>query len=332
MLIIILLIVILLHFSVSIYVKGGTKTKKVEIKVKYLGLTLYPRKPKKPRKKRRWPWQRKKENQQQQEDQQLDEMLQEIEEEAAETDGPDGIADEKEEVHLSGSSESAGDNEESAAHSVSENALSAEDISEPAQEESSAADVKEKEEKKEKKRPRKKKKGDKPARADSEDKKGGLGSKIEGLKEKWNFIKPYIPIGWKAFRKLLKAIRFEGVAINIDTAKEDAYESAMFYGKLQAALFNVLAVLAGIFTLRVKEANVNCFFNEKRLDAEGEVTVRVRPSTMIHIAFCMVIKALTVLIPQLWRRRRKKKQARKDAEKAQNENRENEGRQEDNAA
>jgi hypothetical protein len=113
----------------------------------------------------------------------------------------------------------------------------------------------------------------------------------------------------------MKAIRIEDVRIQIESGKEDAAESATFYGKLQAALFNTLNLLAMIFTVRVKEANVKCLFNVKKLGADGEATIKVRPSTMIAIAFCLLFCAAKIFIPYKLKQRRARKKAEKEAKK-----------------
>ena len=292
LLIIILVIVILLHFSVTVFVRGGTGGN-FEIKLKYLGITLYPRpkKKKKKKKKRRKKAEKPKQEVSEDTSEEVTETVAEVAEEK-----PDETADTQsaaEEIHSASVEEVFGEEE----ISVGEETSSTED------EKPEDKPAGKKEKKKKEKKPREKK---------EKSEKGE--SKLDGLKRKWEFIKPYIPPAWKYSKKLLKAVRIEDVKINIDTGKEDAAESAQFYGKLQAALFSVLNFLAMIFTLRVKEANINCHFNVKRLDAEGEAVVKVRPSTMIAIAFCLLFCCAKIFIPykfRQWREKRRKKSAEK---------------------
>ena len=114
-------------------------------------------------------------------------------------------------------------------------------------------------------------------------------SKLQELKEKYYKIKPYLPMGWKYFKKLLKAIRITDLKINIDVGREDAHEAVIYYGSVQGVLFNTLAVLASIFTMKIKRANVNCIFAKNIVDGNAECYIRVRPSTIIAIAFCVVV-------------------------------------------
>jgi len=301
LLIIILVIVILLHFSVTVFVRGGTGGN-FEIKLRYLGITLYPRPKKKKKKKKRRKKKKAVKPKQEISETNTEKMTETVAEVAEEK--PDETADTQsaaEEIHSATVEEVFGEED----ISVGEETSSIEDEKpedKPAGKKGRKS-RKKKEKKKKEKKPREKK--EKPEKGES---------KLDGLKRKWEFIKPYIPPAWKYSKKLLKAVRIEDVKINIDTGKEDAAESAQFYGKLQAALFSVLNFLAMIFTLRVKEANINCHFNVKRLDAEGEAVVKVRPSTMIAIAFCLLFCCAKIFIPykfRQWREKRRKKSAEK---------------------
>ena len=59
----------------------------------------------------------------------------------------------------------------------------------------------------------------------------------------------------------------------------------MLYGKVQDGLFNTIAILAGVFTVKLKKADVNCIFDEKKFGYDVHTIVRVRPSTLIAIGF-----------------------------------------------
>ncbi|EXM39510.1 hypothetical protein RASY3_06410 [Ruminococcus albus SY3] len=312
LLIIIAVIVILLHFSVIVFVRGGTNSK-FEIKVKYLWITLYPRKkkPKKPKKKRR----KKAAEEEKKEEDILDEALEESAEEDPAFEDTEIVTDEEFE-DISPAESIAEDkpvetlSEESTEDTSAEEETSVEEVSDDNPEDTPDDGKK----KKRRRKKKEKKKEDKPQKEDDSENEEKTG-KLEGLKKKWEFIKPYIPPAWKYSRKFMKAIRIEDVRIQIESGKEDAAKSATFYGKLQAALFNTLNLLAMIFTVRVKEANVKCLFNVKKLGADGEATIKVRPSTMIAIAFCLLFCAAKIFIPYKLKQRRARKKAEKEAKK-----------------
>ncbi|MBO4867397.1 MAG: hypothetical protein J5582_12700 [Ruminococcus sp.] len=315
LLIIIAVIVILLHFSVIVFVRGGTSGK-FEIRVKYLWITLYPRKkkPKKPKKKRRKKA-RKEDKKEKKEEDILEEALDESAEEVPTFEDVQIVteADDNSAVESISEDKSSETVTETVAEESAEEETSAKETAEISEDKPESTESDGKKTKRRKKKKKEKKKEEKPKDDDSESEEKG--SKLDGLRKKWEFIKPYIPPALKYTRKFMKAIRLEDISIQIETGKEDAAESATFYGKLQAALFNTLNLLAMIFTVRVKEANVKCLFNVKKLDAEGEVTVKVRPSTMIAIAFCLLFCAAKIFIPYKIKQRRARKKAKKEAKK-----------------
>jgi hypothetical protein len=75
--------------------------------------------------------------------------------------------------------------------------------------------------------------------------------------------------------------------------------------------------LGCIFTIKLKRLDVHCEFNEKVMDGEIYLKVKIRPSTMIHIAFCMAIKALCIFIRQKKEQKLKAQAARKRHEQQQ---------------
>ena len=266
---IIAFIVILLHFSVRAEIKASKQG--VDIKVKWLFFTFYPRKPKKPKKDKNQP-------PPESDDQPAlsEEALEEFIKEAEKT---------RDDVNVEVNTEKKDDT------TVTEETVSTE-----------AETVKTKKEKH--------KKEHETVTEEKTEKKG----KIAQLKDKFNTVKPYIPMGWKYFRKILKKIRITNIDADVTVGKEDACEAAIWYGKVQGIIFSLVGWLSCIFTVKMKRVDVHCKFNEKVMDGEISLKVKVRPSTMIHIAFCMGIKALCIFLGQRRERKRKIKAARKRRE------------------
>lgn len=119
-------------------------------------------------------------------------------------------------------------------------------------------------------------------------------SKLDELKEKWEKIKPYIPIGKKVVKKLVKSIRISNLFLNLAIANEDAYECAMSFGKTNIAVYNSLSVLKLLFTVKVKKINITSKFNSPDTDYEFMCKVKTRPSTIIAIAFCALVSYLMI--------------------------------------
>ena len=258
-------IVVMLHFSVSVHLRAS-RAEGIDIRAKYLFLTIYPRGNKKPKP-------------------------------AA---APPAFSDDMSFELTDMDDDGFDDDDLPEPEPLTEEETPSQEDAAPAPEEQPAADDKPAEA--EPPKPEDKKDDQKPE-APKEKSKG----KLAALKEKFERIKPYIPIGWKAVKKFCKAIRFEGVEIQADVGRFDAHEAAIYYGAVQGALFDLLGKIAAIFTLKLKRADVICHFNENKLDGFAELTVRVRPSTLIAIAFCTAVNFLRVFL----RERRKRKKAAK---------------------
>ena len=262
------LIVVMLHFSVSIHLKASRK-EGIDIKAKYLFLTLYPRNKKEPEKSGAPP------------PPEYDEF-------------DDSIFDEDDDDELA------------------EEDVPAVELPEPVSsgEEPAAAEAVQSEAEKQEESVKDDKKAEKnkPAAAKDESEQKAPG-KLASLKAKFEKIKPYIPIGWKAVKKFCKAIRFEGVDVHAEVGRFDAHEAAIYYGAVQKIVFDILSKIGLFFTLKLKRADVKCVFGENMIDGRAELTVRVRPSTLIAIAFCTGINALRVFLKE----RRKRKKAAKAA-------------------
>lgn len=286
-------IVIILHFSVYAHIKIGEDG--FEIKAKYLFFDIYPRQPKekKIKKPKRQNSKKQKASKQQFED--------DLDNDFGDSDLPSEASEAINEV-VEPVVESAAEPVDEFKDTLEKKTDS---DSKPEQKQSQQANQGEKNTKKEKS---KKSKSDKPKEE----------SMFSKLKSMYSTYKPYLPMGWKYFKKLLKSIRFTGVKIEINVGREDAHEAAIYYGAVQCLLFNNLGHLANIFTVKIKKADVNCIFVKNTISGEAECYVRVRPSTLIAIAFCTGVNFLIVFLKQ--RHIKKKSQKAEQAGKNNNKN------------
>ena len=270
---IIAVVVILLHFSVNVYLKLDDG---FIFKIKYLFFNIYPRKqkPPKPKKASKKTEVKKSELKELNDDifhDKLDDDFEKIE----------GQADVQEKIKID---DDVAEKEKEI--TVSETVKT--------DDEEISVEVKEKTEIKKKKSKIPKVKKTKKVKTKKEKKQSGL----DKLKAKYYKIKPYLPMGWKYFKKLLKAVRITDLKINIDVGREDAHEAAIYYGAVSGTLFNTLGLVGNIFTLKIKKADVNCVFTKNTVDGNGECYVRVRPSTIIAIAVCVAVNFLIIYFKQ----------------------------------
>lgn len=268
----ILLLIILLHFSAVVRVHIGRDGLKWS--VRYLGFTIAPRK-------------KKSEKTDDTEDA-PSEVYDEIDEEIELLDLEDDDLD-KDIEKLEDKQPEKTPPEETAAEDKPEQKLQAEEKSDEEPEKAA-----EPEEKKQKTRKAKKEKSEK---SDGKSK-GGLRAKIDGLKAKYAMIKPYIPYTWKMFKKLLKIIRIRIDDVRLTVGREDAHEAVIFYGQTQAAVSNLLTMLGGMFTVKVKRCDINCRFAENYLDGNADISVRLRPSAAVWIVLLIAFNAAGIWIRQ----------------------------------
>ena len=125
---------------------------------------------------------------------------------------------------------------------------------------------------------------------ESDENKEKLTDKIDDLKNKWESIKPYIPLGKKAVKKLIKAIRIRGLRLDLSVADPDAYECAMLYGKTNIAVYNVLGILTRFFSVSIEHININCRFNSDETEYDFFCKIKIRPSTLIALAVVILVK------------------------------------------
>lgn len=273
------LIVILLHFSLVIYLHVGRDG--FDIKAKYLGFTLYPRPAKKGRKRRTRKKVKDKDKSAEDGGGELfdDDLEDELDEPQADESTPTEEAD--------------GSEEQNPAEITAEEFAAEPELTNDGEPAQAAAEEKPPADDKKKSLFSKKDKKEKKAK---EAKTGKKKSKLKELKEKYEMVKPYIPKGWKYLKKLLKAIRIKVDDAEIAVGREDAHEAAIYYGIIQATLANTLSTLSEIFTVRVSKLDVNCVFNENVIDAKADISVRTRPSTLIAIAVCTAVNFAVIYL------------------------------------
>ena len=142
-------------------------------------------------------------------------------------------------------------------------------------------------------------KGIKPIKKSKKEKSEGSGlkGKISRVRELWGKYRDYVPMTWKAFRRLLKQIRFYDTEVEITAGKDDAYDAAMQYGRLNALLFHGLGVVSTVFTLyKPKRAEVKCIFDRKVFKYEISGKIKVRPSTALGIGAVFCIEFLYLFL------------------------------------
>lgn len=277
---IIALIVILLHFSVKAYFHVGGDG--VVFRVKYLWFDLYPRKPKKDKKPKKIKEPKRRSVKEEKADikERFDDDLGE---EISDYELMHGISEDKEDKLIEQAEKNIDTKKTDSVTQATESKAD-EKITEPVSKISAEKPKKNNKRKKEKK----------SATKGNNQPKQGIKDKISGLRAKYEKIKPYIPTGWKYFKKLLKTVRIRVVSARVYVAREDAHEAAIYYGAVQGLIANLLSVISEMFTVSVSRCDVDCGFTENAVNGEADFSVRIRPSALIAIAVCVGIKFLII--------------------------------------
>lgn len=263
---IILAVYIILRFSIKISYYVNSKTDEIELSAKWLCFQIYPR-PDKPAKEKNKKKNVKKKKPEKNSDKTVQDTfyMYEVDKE---------LSDENE-AELDAKIEILENELESQKKSLAQSSES-----QQINKKSNSYKTKKKEKNKHLKKPEKNKAED-----------SSLKEKIKKFKNVWKKYKDYIPMTWKAFRKLLKQIRFYDTEIEITAGKDDAYDAAMLYGKLNTVLFGGLGMIGIVFSLyKPKRAEIKCVFDEKVFEYKVLGKIKLRPSTISAIAICFGTK------------------------------------------
>lgn len=123
-------------------------------------------------------------------------------------------------------------------------------------------------------------------------------SKINELKELYHKFKPYVPIALRAIKRMKNAIRIRELYFRLAVADEDAYECAMKYGKANAAVYAILAVLKCNLNIKIKNIIIESKFNSNKSEYEIDLIIKIRPSTVLAIGLRASFSALWLILKE----------------------------------
>ena len=124
------------------------------------------------------------------------------------------------------------------------------------------------------------------------DKLEGLTEQLSDIKEKWELVKVILQASKKGLRRILRNIRFYDIELDFIVADEDAYEAAMKYGKINAAVYGAISFLRTFFTISLKRINIQCLFNSANSSYEGRFTVFITPAVVLTAGIGIAVRFL----------------------------------------
>ncbi len=101
---------------------------------------------------------------------------------------------------------------------------------------------------------------------------------IEKAKVIWGFSNKWL-------KKIFTHIYLDDMFVDFIIAGEDAHKTAVAYGTVNAALYNVIQAVGRLFPITVKTVDIVCDFDRKEPVYDCGVKITMRPSTALSAAF-----------------------------------------------
>ena len=111
-----------------------------------------------------------------------------------------------------------------------------------------------------------------------------LNTKLDELNEKKNSVQLAFELLKEPLKKLGGKVRIDDLKIDFAAADEDAYEAAMLYGKVNAAVYNALSAVRCFVPVSVTGIKIDCLFNTpaEKCRWDGECKIRLRPASLLN--------------------------------------------------
>lgn len=132
----------------------------------------------------------------------------------------------------------------------------------------------------------------------------------EELTDKIDFILSTIDVAWSPLKRIFKGFRFSDLYIDFIIANEDAYKCAINYGRFCGIIYNGIATLSRIFTVRLKTVDIQAGFGLKKGRWDASLSLDFRAGTVVIAGFAFLITFIfKVFIPSKLSKRKIKKSA-----------------------
>ena len=104
------------------------------------------------------------------------------------------------------------------------------------------------------------------------DKKNALSDRLDQLKAIWKYAE-------KPLKRIFAETHISRFYIDFKITGSDAYEAAMNYGKISAAVYNVIGIIRVMFPIKFKTVDIGCDFEGKKSVYDCGLSVRLSLGT-----------------------------------------------------
>lgn len=119
---------------------------------------------------------------------------------------------------------------------------------------------------------------------------------------------------WSVSKKWLvhifKHIYIEELMVDFLITDENAYKTAMNYGKINAVVYNAINLVRTFFTVTIKTVDILCDFDKKESQYDFSLKITVRPATILSAVFGILF-GLLINIRKLMKKNNKQHSAKK---------------------
>ena len=119
-----------------------------------------------------------------------------------------------------------------------------------------------------------------------------LSEKINKIFEILEKVKIIWSVSKKWLAHILKHIYIEELMIDFLITDEDAYDAAMNYGKINAAIYNLINLIRTFFTVTIKTVDILCDFDAEKSIYDISAKITVRPATILRAVFAILFGLL----------------------------------------
>ncbi len=119
-----------------------------------------------------------------------------------------------------------------------------------------------------------------------------LNNLLDELEKKKNAVQLLAELATQPLKKLGGKLRIDNIKLHFAAADDDAYEAAMLYGKLNAAVYNAIAALRCFISISLVSVKIDCLFNTPKEQSryDGECVVRLRPASVLNAVTAIIFR------------------------------------------
>ena len=114
---------------------------------------------------------------------------------------------------------------------------------------------------------------------------GSISDIIEKVKVIWE-------CSAKGLKKLFLHIYIDGLVIDFRIAGEDAYKTALNYGRISAGVYNAIGIISTLFRTNIRSVDIVCDFDGKKSVFDCEAKISIKPATIFSAVIVILFGLL----------------------------------------